>query len=336
MALSRAVPRATAGSVDELVAGVTRREVLAAADAKSGSVLERVEIGGRALVLKVMHPDGDWIGRTLGDLCCWPVQVWASGLLDLVPPSIDHAVVGAADRVGRHGWGGALLMEDVGPWLIPEGDEPITLEEHAGFISSMADLQSAFWGFQDDSRLLSMAGRFGFFSPGTMAVEEALGFPHLVPRIAADGWGRLAARPGPVVAGILDLWRDPQPLVTALAATPQTFLQGDWKLGNLGRRPDGRTILLDWAYPGQGPATWELTWYLALNAARLPETKEATVTRHRRALEARGVEVAAWWDRQLALALLAGMVVFGWEKVLGSDEEFGWWLDRAGEGLAIL
>ena len=37
----------------------------------------------------------------------------------------------------------------------------------------------------------------------------------------------------------------------ALATTPCTFVGGDWKLGNLGRHPDGRTILVDQAYPGR-------------------------------------------------------------------------------------
>ena len=55
-------------------------------------------------------------------------------------------------------------------------------------------------------------------------------------------------------------------------------------MGNLGTHPDGRTILLDWAYPGSGPACWDLCWYLALNQARLPESKEATIERFRAAL----------------------------------------------------
>ena len=65
--------------------------------------------------------------------------------------------------------------------------------------------------------------------------------------------------------------RDPDALSDALRSHPATFVAGDWKLGNLGRRPDGRTVLLDWAYPGEAPPCWDLTWYLALNRARLPE-----------------------------------------------------------------
>ena len=43
----------------------------------------------------------------------------------------------------------------------------------------------------------------------------------------------------------------PDALSDALRTTPQTFVGGDWKLGNVGRRPDGRTVLVDQAYPGE-------------------------------------------------------------------------------------
>ena len=114
-----------------------------------------------------------------------------------------------------------------------------------------------------------------------------------------------------------------------LAATPATFLHGDWKMGNLGSHPDGRTILLDWAYPGSGPACWDLCWYLALNRARLPEPKEAAIDRFRAALERHGVDhrraggTASWTS-----AWSASWPTFGWEKALGDAAELRWWEDR--------
>jgi hypothetical protein len=97
-------------------------------------------------------------------------------------------------------------------------------------------------------------------------------------------------------------------------------------MGNLGTHPDGRTILLDWAFPGSGPACWDLCWYLALNQARLPESKQAAIGRFRAALEAAGVATGSWWDAQLDLCLIAIMATFGWEKALGDDAELSWWL----------
>jgi aminoglycoside phosphotransferase (APT) family kinase protein len=134
------------------------------------------------------------------------------------------------------------------------------------------------------------------------------------------------------VAGVL---HDPAPLVAALATTPRTFLQGDWKMGNLGRRPDGRVVLVDWDRPQVGPATSELAWYLAVNSDRLPESKEQAVTRYRDALEHCGVATSAWWDDQLELTLLGAFLMLRWSKV-GQGAEFRWWADiatRAAAGL---
>ena len=83
-------------------------------------------IDGDRFVLKHVSTDDDWIARALGDLGPWTVLVWESGLLDLVPDCIDHTYAGAAHQGSR----GAVLMRDVGPWLVPEGDHPISEADH--------------------------------------------------------------------------------------------------------------------------------------------------------------------------------------------------------------
>jgi hypothetical protein len=86
-----------------------------------------------------------------------------------------------------------------------------------------------------------------------------------------------------------------------------------------------------------GTPTLELAWYLALNCARLPHGKEDAIEAYRSALEAHGVATAGWFERALDLALLTGLVWFGWEKALGGPgTELDWWLDRAHRGLAWL
>ena len=332
-ATAERTPRAVVTSVDELVAGATARQPFRNADGKSGSAFERVEIGGERYVLKVMHVDGDWIARSLGDLACRQVTVWAVGLLDALPPSLDHAVVGAARGFGRNGWGAALLMHDVGEHLVPEGDDPVSPHEHAAFVDRMAEMSARFWGFTDDVGLTPPTVRWSFFGPGMLACEAERGWPHQVPALADQGWRAFAERAPADVRGAVDaIRREPGLLSAARATTPSTFLHGDWKMGNLGTRPDGRTILLDCAYPGEGPACHELGWYLAINRARLPEPKEAAIDRFRHALARHGVDTAGWWDRQLELSLLGTLVQFGWEKGLGDEAELGWWTDRAREG----
>jgi thiamine kinase-like enzyme len=142
--------------------------------------------------------------------------------------------------------------------------------------------------------------------------------------------------PSDVVEVIRSLRASTRPLLDATAATPRTFLHGDWKFGNLGVDAAGRTVLLDWTYCGEGPVCYELGHYLALNAARLPQPKEDTITELRAGLERHGLDTAGWWERQLGLCLLGTLVLFGWEKALGSDAELTWWCDWAREGAALL
>lgn len=326
-------PRVPAGSIEELLEGATHREPFHNDDGKSGSRFERVVIGGERFVLKELHVDGDWIARSLGDLRCRALLVWTSGLLDAAPPGIDPTVVGAAAGLGRHGWGAALLMHDVGEHLVPDGDALLTPTQHAGFLDGLAELSAGFWGWTDTVGLLPLSIRLSFFGPGMLDVERALGWPHPVPRLADQGWQRFDTRvPQPVRALVGELRREPWLLADALGATPSTLLQGDWKLGNVGTRPDGRTILVDWCYPGEGPVCHDLAWYLALNRARLPESKADAILRFRRLLEHHGVATDGWWDRQLGLCLLGALVQFGWEKALGDDEELGWWVDAGAAG----
>jgi hypothetical protein len=324
-------------SLDELLAGATHREPFLTSDSKSGNPFERVVIDGRAHVVKYVHVDDDFTIRQLGDLGPRALTVWSTGLVDLVPDRIDHAIVGAAHHLGRNGWGAALLMRDVETCLIPPGDDPISVEQQHSLLGDCAALAAAAWGWRDDIGLVPLEARYQFFGTGMVAAEEAMGFPTPVPRIAKEGWQRFEGRAPKDLRVLLgNLRHDVDPLIVALRTTPSTFLHGDWKFGNVGTGTDGRTILLDWSYPGDGPVCHELGWYLALNAARLPTSKDATVEAFRGALEAHGVPTAGWWQRQLDLSLLGTFVQFAWEKAFGSDEEFGWWCDRAREGAAQL
>lgn len=138
-----------------------------------------------------------------------------------------------------------------------------------------------------------------------------------------------------VLFALLD---DPTALLAALGEAPHTLVHGDRKAGNLGEHADGRTILLDWGeVPGEASPLADLAWYLSLNAARLPESKDHTIDTYRRSLEAHGVSTTGWWDDLLALELLATMVQFGWEKALGGPgPELDWWLRWVLQGASHL
>ncbi len=331
------VARPVAGSVEELLAGASERRPFGHPDSKSGVGFERVVIDGERYVLKHVHADDDWTMRFFHETTCVPLDVWRAGLMDTAPDHIVHGMVGAAGGLGRDGLGAALLMRDLSDVLVPSGDGRIPLGIHLALLDGMAALAARMWGWRDTVGLLPPDNRWLAFGDDDLAAEERAGWPNAVPRIAAEGWARFFERaPRDVAETIRSLRSSSQPLVEATAATPRTFLHGDWKLGNLGVDGSGRTVLIDWTYCGVGPVCHELGWYLALNSARLPQSKEDTIAELRAGLERHMVTTAGWWERQLGLCLLGTLVQFGWEKALGSEAELGWWCDRAREGAALL
>jgi thiamine kinase-like enzyme len=195
-------------------------------------------------------------------------------------------------------------------------------------------MHAANLGWHDDLDLYPLERRTLFFAPATIAPELARDDVPPTLQVAERGWALLPERDPALFELVSAVHRDPATLAGLLAETPQTFIAGDWKMGNLGTRPTGETVLLDWAYPGEAPPAWELAWYLALNRARIPESKTDTIAHYRQALEAAGVATNAWWDRQLDLCLLAMAVTFGWEKAVGEADELAWWSDRAQQAAA--
>jgi hypothetical protein len=321
-----------AGSLDELVAGASSRVPVRTADARSGASFERLVIEGQRYFLKVLSADADWIMRVTRNTTHWEWQVWQAGLYDAAPPEIDHTMVAMAlDHSGpvpRL----AMLMTDCEDDLVPPGDDVLPAAQHGRFIEHLAAMHAAQLGWTDTIGLQQLERRFLFFAPETIAPElDVPDIPGPI-RVADEGWRLLPQRDADLDAAVRAVHAAPGALAAALRETPQTFVAGDWKAGNLGSRPDGRTILLDWAYPGEAPPCWELAWYLALNRSRLPETKEATIERYRQALEARGVDTGGWWERQLGLCLLGMMAVLAWEKAVGDADELAWWSAAAVAG----
>ncbi len=315
------ISRSAAG----LLARASWRERVVPADARSGAVFERVVVGPDRYFVKQVSFASDWVMRASGDHVCRQYLVWQAGIMDQSPDCIDHTVV----AMGLEGAGDdavlTIVMRDIGEFLVPPGDAIVPAGQHAGFIAHMAALHSAFWGWDDQAGLTTMAQRVRLFAPDTIATELAAAEVPVVAAAAAAGWGTLPRR-SPLLWQLARLVHDrPEVITGPLSQTPRTFLAADWKMGNLGTHPDGRTILLDWAFPGAGPACWDLCWYLALNQARLPEPKEAVISRFRAALEERGIGTGSWWQRQLDLCMIGVMATFGWEKALGDAGELSWW-----------
>jgi hypothetical protein len=221
-----------------------------------------------------------------------------------------------------------LVMRDAGAAMIPAGGDPVPLSQHRQLLEHMATFHATFWGFRDTYGLTTPHQRYGFAHPDHTAREQAAGHTDLIPGMFPGGWAEVA-KSSPAAADVaLALAKDPSPLAAAMADGPRTLVHGDWKFGNLGTWPDGRTVLLDWAWPGEAGPCVDLAWYLAVNCDRLPESKEDSIAAYRSRLEKNGIDTAPWWDRHLDLALLGGFVQLGWSKP-GNPDELDWWAQRS-------
>lgn len=312
-------------SVEGLLAAGAVHEPWKTADSLSGSRFERVTVDGGSYVVKHVCVDDDWIMRASGDLHCRQLDLFRSSVLDRLPHEIDHAVIACAPFFSDRGHrGAALLMPDLSERLVPTGGNPIPLVSQQRFLAHMAKMHAAYWDFQDDVGLFPLAHHYLFLTPTMAELERAGAGRDPVPASVMAGWRVLDAR-YPTEARLLHrLADDPSPLVANLSTGPQTLIHGDWKLGNLGSHPDGRTILLDWDRCGQGPPLLDLAWYLAVNCDRLPESKEAAIARYRANLEGEGIVTDPWWDEQLAAALVGAFLQLGWSKT-EDEAEFAWW-----------
>ncbi|HXG35652.1 MAG TPA: phosphotransferase, partial [Dehalococcoidia bacterium] len=257
------------------------RAPLSHVDGLSGGKLERIISNGGAgprLVLKRIAYEWDWVMRVSDDKQCRAVISWQSGLLDRLPPEVSHEVLACA--LDGDGW--AILMRDVAHYLIPPGDDKLSEIENSRFIAAMAALNAAFWEQPEaaDPSLgfVDLRQRYALLSPQVLEREAA--DTDEIPRIAIQGWQLLESLVEPDVASaVRSVHSDPSKLGRALQEYPQTVVHGDWKLGNLGLypQPDGPVIVLDWAAVGPAPPAVELAWYLAVNSARLPVSKEETI-----------------------------------------------------------
>ena len=311
-------------SIEELLRGSTQRRPLET-NGKSGACLEAVLIDGVQRVVKVLGGSEDWALRVAGVPRGGVVEAWERGVLHQLPDCFRQPILAVAHEEPFS----ALLMEDVGSWLVPDDDRPVPEDQQERFLDHMAALHARFWDAGPELEIVSPEHRYLELSPAVAENELRLGTQHPVPRLVLEGWPRLQELAPRAAAVVVPLLTRPEPLLEALERTPQTFVHGNWKLDNLGTDDDGRTVLLDWELPGRAAGASDLAWYLSINCRRLPTSKEQAIEIYRDALERRGVSTTGWWDTQLQLALVGAFLQFGWEKALGEyDEELAWWEDQ--------
>lgn len=321
--------------------------------ALSGSRLSVIQTNnghGPQFILKQVSLAWDWQMRATDDRQCRSIALWRRGLLDRMPPEIEHGVLACA----QDGAGWAILMRDYQPTLLPYAR--FSPEDNSFFLDAMAALHAAFFQAPDledpTLNLCRLRDVYAVFSPQT-GWREAGGEDE-IPRRILEGWTIL---PGLVPSDVADVTKqlvsDPQPLVDALSRYPLTLVHGDWRHANQGilRNRHSRLLLLDWQLSTAAPPAVEMGRCLATNSILLPVSKEDAIAGYRQRLAQRLGERfdEGWWRPQLALALLGGFVQDGWALALkathwhvGADArghwqaDLQWWSEQVREGIKWL
>ena len=319
-----------ADTLAELIEGATDRVEVRTSDAKSGARFERLLIEGRPHFLKVLSGGDDWIMRVTGNTTYWEFRAGRRGCTRPAHPDRSRD-----RRDGFGGWGAAARLghfdADRGADLVPPGDDAIRMEQHAGSRPG-----------GDACPVSGVDGSDGVVRPGPpvlllRARRDRAGVeqPDVpVPILVANAAG-VAADRAPELARSSRRCTGPARSGRGAADHTADLRRRRLEAGQPGLptgRSDGAAGL---GVPGEAAPCWDLTWYLALNAARIPTSKEETIDTYRARLEAYGVDTAGWWKRQLGLSLVAMAAELRVGEGGGDDAELAWWTCAAVDGLPV-
>ncbi len=304
----------------------------------SGNTLERVRVmrNGQEvnLVLKHFSIERDWIMRLTHDTSVREVALFRGGVYDRMPEQVYVPVIAAA----RDGDSWASLMMDVSPWLVLSVNQSIPAFDLKCYLDHLAAVHAR---FMNDETLLNP--EFGLstledfvmiLSPANARREVEEGRAHPILEMAIRGWEVFeeVARPEAVQI-IRNTQKDLRPLLAAVTCAPRTLVHGDFKLANLGSLPppqsgaqvgtEPRTIILDWQDATFSSPLLDIGYFLAINSAFLPVSKEETIQMYRDSLAGHNwVWPPRTWERDLAVGLLAGGAMrVGWQKALGTQSD---------------
>jgi hypothetical protein len=226
----------------------------------SGNQLFYVEADMHKLVLKRMRQAVDWISICTNDHRCRSIRIWQYGLLDLIRPHMQHAILAASRDADDF----AILMQDVSDGLISNGQE-ITPQMVYPMLDALARMHAIFW---EDEKLKAV-------ELGLNDIQAIIPFgwptqwdryPHAreIVALMKQGWEVLFELVEPDVRQALQwIMDDPQPLYDTLAKYPSTLIHSDYRLDNLAWMADARDLVVfDWQFAGYAPATVCMCWFV--------------------------------------------------------------------------
>ncbi len=319
--------------VGQLIEAAVIRSVIGEGKGYSGAKLEKLVLAdGSAVVVKRIEPEFDLAMRLTND-SGRAALLFASGVLERLPSSIDHAVI-AVEQTDQ-GW--LIAMRDVSPSLIADG-RMLTREENRLILGAMCEMHRLFAG-EVIPGLCSIADNINLIAPATMAAIRD--DPSPMSAMVERGWKLFpGVVPADIASAILSVQERPSGLAERLEACGTTLVHGDLFIENVGLYGE-RVVMLDWGMATAGPGALDLASYLAWTGARVSATLDEIVDDYR-------AVCGEFYDEEaLHLAFIFGLAQCGWSKALFSTEEgdeaarpairreLEWWIARVRQALEV-
>lgn len=313
---------------DDYLAAAVERAVLAEHPGRSGAALERLLLAdGRRLIVKRFDPATDLAMALTGDDVGREYQLWSTGVLDRLPPQVEHAVV--------DGWREAettvVVMRDLGATVLDWSDR-LSRERCRWLLERVATIHRAFLG-RPPRHLTPLPEFLAVFAPHRVRAHVSGENP--LAAIVLRGWEIFADTvPSDVADPVLSMLTDPGPLVRALESRPATMVHGDLATVNMAIEDD-RLTLLDWSMPAAAPGAVDVARFIAGCASVVEATREQLIADYAQAAG------PAYDEASMRLGLLSALMWLGWNKAVDAVEhpdpesrererlDLAWWVARA-------
>ena len=307
-------------------------------DGFSGAEFSRLKLlhpGGREtnLILKEVNLKEDWFSFRTGDTLGREAAILNVPELESIFEIffLPYHMIGATpSKIG-------LLMEDLSGGLFPSERIELDKRDQDLMLDKLAELHAGYWESPvlDSLPWLHQMEDFVYIMGPLDHLNYTGIWSESLPQMVKESWEMaMTLLPDHLkelfllpACEITRPWKD----------LPRTLVHGDTKIANFAKGRDGRLCLLDWAFAGHAPCTVDIGWFLAVNASRLQESKEAVLHKYRSMLEAHlgyTLDEELWQQLEQA-GIVAGAFMLLWSKArgvkggrAGANKEWEWWINR--------
>lgn len=285
------------------------------------------------LILKEVDLADDWFSHRTRDTTGREAAVLVEPCLAEIPEIFHSPYKLIQIKHGRIG----LLMDNLSSGLFPDEKKPLPLVDQDRMLDKLAQLHAHYWENEQLGALswLHNASDFIYLMGPLDHLPFEGGSARNIQMHINNGWeATLPLLPSSIKENLL---KPPEEIAAGWSDLPRTLVHGDTKVANFAKAANGELSLLDWAFAGHAPCTFDIGWFIAVNASRLAESKETVLHKYRHFLQGhlgRRLDNGLWHRLEEA-GVVCGAFMLLWSKGAamanareGAATEWNWWLDR--------